>query len=420
MASDGGVTELMEVQREVIKWIAGGHGERMLLLVGDKRGGKTLIGTLAEVLHGERYDDAKLIFAGKTARTVQRNFVPHFKLTAAITQRSYEPHWSAGYVSLGGIECHVAGAPTSTSADAWEGFEACGAMLDEITLVPEEFFDTLDSRCSLPASRIIATCNPRAPQHWVKRRLIDGDDGEPVRVIEFDVRDNPGVPDDYVQHMMRRLPDHLRRRWFEREWAAASGVIWPEVQYVELSRIDPPARYSRVIGGVDWGSTNPTAAVWIGELADVPGKWELFDEMYILGDANLTIDVKAAKIAARGRVLAGADEEVAYYVDPSAPEMIRQLRRQEVVARSAINDVLTGLETVARVFADGTLQVVAGAVPEFERERVGYVWDEKAQERGVDAPLKVNDHTCDGLRYAVMGVLRGAGSWSGPDLRLVH
>ena len=35
------------------------------------------------------------------------------------------------------------------------------------------------------------------------------------------------------------------------------------------------------------------------------------------------------------------------------------------------------------------------------KEFYTYVWDDKAQERGIDRPLKRNDHALDGLRYAV-------------------
>jgi len=40
-----------------------------------------------------------------------------------------------------------------------------------------------------------------------------------------------------------------------------------------------------------------------------------------------------------------------------------------------------------------------------------YVWDEKAQARGEDKPLKQNDHGCDALRYAVRGLRRVWRPW---------
>jgi phage terminase large subunit len=41
------------------------------------------------------------------------------------------------------------------------------------------------------------------------------------------------------------------------------------------------------------------------------------------------------------------------------------------------------------------------------QELSNYVWDAKAQEKGEDKPLKVNDHCCDALRYAIMRITMG-------------
>ena len=39
--------------------------------------------------------------------------------------------------------------------------------------------------------------------------------------------------------------------------------------------------------------------------------------------------------------------------------------------------------------------------PNLIREIEGYVWDPKLGEKGIDAPLKRDDHALDALRYAV-------------------
>jgi phage terminase large subunit len=40
-------------------------------------------------------------------------------------------------------------------------------------------------------------------------------------------------------------------------------------------------------------------------------------------------------------------------------------------------------------------------------EHVNYLWDEKAQQRGDEKPIKVNDHTCDETRYQAMRLFQG-------------
>jgi len=41
-----------------------------------------------------------------------------------------------------------------------------------------------------------------------------------------------------------------------------------------------------------------------------------------------------------------------------------------------------------------------------QKELSSYVWDEKAQERGEDKPLKMNDHGPDALRYVINGITK--------------
>jgi hypothetical protein len=89
------------------------------------------------------------------------------------------------------------------------------------------------------------------------------------------------------------------------------------------------------------------------------------------------------------------------FVDPSAASFINQLWADGVpgVAR-AVNDVLDGIRSVSVALGSGLLSVhrsCAGLVTELP----GYAWDDKAAKKGEDKPLKVNDHSCDALRYAL-------------------
>jgi hypothetical protein len=49
-------------------------------------------------------------------------------------------------------------------------------------------------------------------------------------------------------------------------------------------------------------------------------------------------------------------------------------------------------------------------------EMSGYVWDPKAAERGIEQPLKVDDHGPDAERYGVMGTRRWWRHWLSVEL----
>jgi phage terminase large subunit len=70
----------------------------------------------------------------------------------------------------------------------------------------------------------------------------------------------------------------------------------------------------------------------------------------------------------------------------------------------ADNEVLDGIRRVAQGLTTGTLYIhesCEGLIAEM----ANYRWDEKAQERGEDKPVKDADHGPDALRYAVARIL---------------
>lgn len=89
------------------------------------------------------------------------------------------------------------------------------------------------------------------------------------------------------------------------------------------------------------------------------------------------------------------------FIDPSASSFITQLWSDSYpgVARAA-NEVVDGIRSVASLLAAGLLRIHRSCVGLLD-ELPGYVWDEKAAEKGEDKPVKVNDHSVDALRYVV-------------------
>lgn len=101
-------------------------------------------------------------------------------------------------------------------------------------------------------------------------------------------------------------------------------------------------------------------------------------------------------------------------VDPIAASFRLQLARDGWSGLvSADNEVLDGIRTVASLLAAERLKFVDGAAPELLRGMSGYVWDDKQQKLGIAAPVKVDDHGPDALRY---GVMAARSTWRGWDL----
>jgi hypothetical protein len=87
-----------------------------------------------------------------------------------------------------------------------------------------------------------------------------------------------------------------------------------------------------------------------------------------------------------------------WIVDPSAASFITQLWRDGLSPEGADNSVLDGIRLVSNLLAKGLLKVHRSCDGWIE-ECPGYVWDEKAAEKGEDRPVKAGDHSLDAGRY---------------------
>ena len=67
---------------------------------------------------------------------------------------------------------------------------------------------------------------------------------------------------------------------------------------------------------------------------------------------------------------------------------------------SCLPRIVLGIKIVSKFISGKNLVIQKGCTTLIEHLQ-SYEWDSKAADRGEDKPLKVNDHICDALRYAL-------------------
>ena len=75
--------------------------------------------------------------------------------------------------------------------------------------------------------------------------------------------------------------------------------------------------------------------------------------------------------------------------------------RRNLKAFDADNDVLSGISMVASMFTQGRIKINKDNCIGLVMGLGLYIWDDKKALRGIEAPLKMNDHWCDALRYII-------------------
>jgi PBSX family phage terminase large subunit len=396
---------------------------RINLWEGSVRSGKTLSSIVAFLEALRTGPRGPVAIIGKTRDTVARNVIdPMADLFGTLAPSAVQYTRGAPTAVILGRLVHVMGANDARSEGRLRGLTLALAYVDEATLVSRPFWGQLLFRLSVPGAMLFATTNPDSPAHWLKKDYLDRAHHLGIASWHFTLDDNPALTPEYVAAIKAENVGLFYKRFVQGLWVAAEGAVY------DMLDLDTGGQHRAhwqqvrrsLVGrwwmGVDYGTSNPTHAVLLGLGADerlyVCGEWRHDGrKQRSLSDAEQSQRIRTwLDAGALIPLPEGAHPDARpgpvwpdrTAVDPSAASFRRQLRNDGWTGLvEADNAVLDGIRNVSSLLAARRLLFVDGAAPELERELLGYVWDEKAQDKGQDEPSKVDDHGPDGLRYGV-------------------
>lgn len=384
---------------------------------GTVRSSKTIASLLAWCRYVRTAPPGMLLLTGRTERTVVNNVVQ--PLMDMLGPSRVQLNRGAGAVTILGRPHVVVGANTEAARTKIQGATFAGAYADEVSTLPETYFNMLFSRLSVAGARMWGTSNPEGPVHWLKTKWLDraalwidrdgvhhhgGPDALDLLRVSFQLSDNTYLTRTnpaYIERILATYKGLWRRRYLLGEWVAAEGAVydgWDPDTHV-IAHADLPEMVRVLALGVDHGMTNATDAVLLGLGVDrclyAMDEWRAGRRV---DGGALTVQQQSA--ALRGW-LGGRPVPEWVVVDPAAAAFKVQLHHDGLRnLGDADNDVRFGISTVASLLGSGRLRVSERCTWLIE-EFPSYVWDDKAAERGEDKPVKVADHGLDSLRYAV-------------------
>lgn len=280
------------------------------------------------------------------------------------------------------------------------------AWMEEATEFEEQDYHTLITRMRGKAAswrQRVLTCNPDAPTHWIKRRLIDG--GE-ATVYYSGRLDNPHNPDDYDAQMnLLTGIDDLRLN--KGQWVQASGLVYdvwsdgpPDGNVTEEAEYVPDG------GSIYWAcddgysgerdartghfsaDSHPRVFLLVQERAD--GRLCVFWEDYrvrALSDGHIA-DIAALPYPAPDYVA----------LDSSAAELRGRLQQAGYYTRGKPARVEESIKVTRRMLApdaNGWRRILAHPrCKHLRAELASYRYDPQTEQ-----PVKQWDHGPDALRY---------------------
>jgi len=337
---------------------------------------------------------------------------PTFTMVFDIAWRTFMqfcPEELRAYRNLTRLEVRLVNGSTilfrsADKPDKLRGLTAAWAWLDEGALMKEEVFLIIQGRLRQQGydHKLWVTSTPKG-KNWLYKVWCEQHANDPdYALIRARTADNPHLSPEYLESLKASFTGRFAQQELEAQFVGFDNLVYPEFDAsihvwprpVELSR------FREVVGGIDFGYTNPTAMLAVG--VDGDGRLWVLDEIY---ERRLNSE----QIVARAKLLRQKWQIERFFCDPSGAEHIATLQAQGIPAYPGNNAVLPGIQQVAALLAvqgDGLprLLVVGDNCPHLLKEFEQYSWSEKG-----DQPLKCNDHAMDALRYVAMEMAKPKG-----------
>jgi len=296
----------------------------------------------------------------------------------------------------------------------------------EATEISIEAWEMLSTRLRnqvVPYQQLLADCNPSHPNHWLRKRFLDGT----LTAFESKHKDNPLLYDrdgeltefgETYMGKLYKLTGHRKQRLLYGKWALAEGVVFDQFNEL-IHHIEPftiPRNWPRFLS-IDFGYRNPFCCGWWAVSPE--DVLYLYREIYMRG--------RLVRLHAEQIMDLSAKEKIQFAVcdhDAEGRDVFTSITGiRTVAAQKSINDGIQEVQyrldpfdapTPKIFFFKGALAetdhgLAENMLPTCTVEEFGaYVWRQDLDGRtNKEEPIDDFNHGMDMIRYAVMQMYKG-------------
>lgn len=373
---------------------------------GAVRAGKTLPMSLSYVIWAmATFNGQNFGMAGKTIGALRRNVIILLKLMLKARGYVVSDRRTDNLLIVTRQEVtnyfYLFGGKDERSQDLIQGITLAGMYFDEVALMPQSFVNQATARCSVDGSKLWFNCNPQGPYHWFKVEWIEKLEEKNAVHLHFTMDDNLSLSERIKERYRRMYSGVFFKRYILGLWVMAEGLVYdmfdPDKHVKDGLFNDTYIEYGVA---VDYATSSVMTFGLFG-VKKIKGQEivYLLKEFYY-DSQKIGKEKTDSEFADDFQAFLGIIKPRNIYLDPSAASFKVELRKRGYVIKDADNSVIDGIRLVAsflateRFFIDRSCQDTA-------MEFSSYVWDEKAQQRGEDKPVKKNDHAMDRNRYYI-------------------
>jgi PBSX family phage terminase large subunit len=346
----------------------------------------------------------KKLITGVSKQSVYNNVLSD--LFDIVGVRNYHYTRNTGQLRLCDTEWLVVGAKDEGSEKYIRGLTVGVALCDEISLMPQSFFQMLLSRMSPEGARLYGTTNPDSPYHWLKTEYLDNVELRNRKILwsnHFTMEDNPNLTAEFVESQKRLYTGFFYQRFIEGRWVVAEGAIykdsWSEDLLYDLHDEPPGLRvrggHEQRIIAVDYGTAKPMVFL---DIYDDGERFWVVREYYWDSAAQMRQKTDAEYVDDLIEFI-GPQNDAKVLVDPAAASFKAEMRKRGIWHVDAENEVNEGIRIASMILNQRLVRFCRQTTSKTIQEMQAYSWDSKAAQRGEEKPLKVHDHGPDAFRY---------------------
>jgi len=236
---------------------------------------------------------------------------------------------------------------------------------------------------------VLFISTPKGFNHFYDLYNLEGKDKD-YKSFHFTTYDNPYIPKEEVDKARLELTEDRFAQEYLADFRKTEGLVYKEFNR-ELHLFDKDVQ-GELLGGVDFGFTNPAAVLQI--VKDKDATYWVKDEWYKTGRTEPQIAEYVASCKFN-RV----------YPDPENPSAIEALNQKGIRIVEVVkgkDSVMSGVNRVREMFKSNRLKIHRSCI-NLISELETYSYPEKqGGHNPQENPVKENDHALDALRYVIM------------------
>lgn len=389
---------------------------------GSVRSGKTITCNARWLTFLAESNSDEFLISGKTSSSLKRNVINPLIAMMNTEDIPYEFHAYDGELIIDGKTCYVMGFNDEKAVDVIAGMSVGGWLADEIARCPRSAVEMAISRCSDVGAKMFWNTNPDSPYHYLFLNYINDQDlleAGTVKTWKFLLDDNPNLPKEYVEELKRvnQKSEVFYKRNILGEWVIAEGAIYDSFDteynvfnYNYLKDEFPDDEKIHEINiCCDYGVSTVTTFGVMGIHRDTRkgNSYYLLEETYYdATDIGVTqSDSERVDDIVNLQDKYNLNENNTVYLPHDAASLksaCQKDQRLKMRVKTYAPDTYEDITKIQDLIANRRFKIHQDCTNSISQAQT-YCWDKKAQQRGEDRPLKINDHCPDMWRGGLFG-----------------